>query len=198
MNYGLNSAAPRGVLEPFAAEHRRFTRLLALLEGQMALFHDGGEPDYELLQKLLFYLTSFSDRFHHPKEDLLFVMLAERFPPSRPHVEELHRLHKLIADDGALFLANVAAVLGESVLPRAAIEEPARAYVARYREHIVLEAGVLFPLALLRLRADDWTAVREAIVTSRAATVEAPVHDWYRALLRQISTVSACGCAPEK
>ena len=49
------------------AEHVDFVRLLGILNSQIRLFHDEAEPNYELMLDIVYYLTRFPDRFHHPK-----------------------------------------------------------------------------------------------------------------------------------
>jgi hemerythrin-like domain-containing protein len=60
------------------AEHVNFARLLDLLEAQVATFHRAERPNYDLMGNIVYYLRSFADRFHHPREDVAFARLVER------------------------------------------------------------------------------------------------------------------------
>ena len=92
-------------------EHAEFAKLLGLLEAQIALFHLGEQPDYELMLDIFYYMTSYPDRFHHLKEDLAFARLAERDPDTRATVDELARLHRVIAQSASRFVDSLDAAL---------------------------------------------------------------------------------------
>jgi len=61
-------------------EHVNFARLLDILKGQLAAFHRGESPNYALMGDILYYMRNFSDRVHHPREDVAYARLAERDP----------------------------------------------------------------------------------------------------------------------
>jgi len=65
-------------LSRWHAEHANFSKLLDLLERQVASFHDGGSPDYELMLEIMYYMTHYPDVLHHPKEDLVFASWTAR------------------------------------------------------------------------------------------------------------------------
>jgi len=52
------------------AEHVDFLQLLDLLELQIGPFHEGATPNYDLMLDIVYYLTHFADKFHHPREDV--------------------------------------------------------------------------------------------------------------------------------
>lgn len=176
------------------AEHQRFAKLITLLEEQIAQFHRGDQPDYELLRDIFDYMTNYPDRFHHPKEDLVFARLAARKLGAKAHVIELQRQHRLIAASGTRFLANLEAALNGTILPRAAVEEPALEYINLYRTHMALEEEQLFPLARSILVAADWEDAHNAIGTGVDPVFVDRVEDRYRALHRQIALAAACCC----
>lgn len=181
-------------LAQLSAEHRRFSKLLGLMEEQLAKFHRHDRPDYELLRDILYYMTAYPDRFHHPKEDLVFAKVAERIAGARAHVEELHRQHRLIAEVGALFLANLEAALNGTILLREAVEEPALQFIALYRQNMMLEEQQLFPLARTVVSQADWAQAHAAIGTEADPLFGELVEDRYRSLHRWIALAAGCGC----
>jgi hemerythrin-like domain-containing protein len=58
-------------------DHRRFGRIMTLLEGLVARFHGGEEPDYELMCELLEYVVDYADQVHHRSEELIFAAMGE-------------------------------------------------------------------------------------------------------------------------
>jgi hemerythrin-like domain-containing protein len=176
-------------------EHTDFTKLLDLLEAQISLFRHGERPDYDLMLDVFYYMTNFPDRFHHPKEDLAFAMLAERDSNAKPVVEELARQHRVIAESGSRFLDNLNAALAGAMLKREAVEIPGLEYVAFYRSHMRMEESELFPLARTLLRDDDWARIGVAAESINDPLFGSQVEERYRTIHRQIARVAECGCA---
>ena len=74
-------------------DHANVARLLELLESEILAIEVGKTPDYPLLQDIMRYMTQYPDRFHHPKEDLIFVQLLKREPGARADRVLAHRHH---------------------------------------------------------------------------------------------------------
>jgi hemerythrin-like domain-containing protein len=174
-------------------EHRRFSRLLDVLADELALFHRGEQPDYELLQDAFFYLTNYPDRFHHPKEDLLFAAIAERAPQVQAYVQELGHQHHRIADAGTRFLAKLQTVLNDGVLTRAEVEQPALEYIALYRAHIALEEREIFALGEKCLRPEDWAMIDAQNHSERDPLFGAVLDPRYLSLRNQVTQADASG-----
>ncbi len=181
--------------EALAKEHLNFSRLLGVLETQIALFHRGEQPDYELVQDVFFYLTNYPDRFHHPKEDRVFALIAQRVPLARGHVEEIARQHRQIAESGARFLASLNAVLNGAMMPREAVERPALEYIALYRKHMAFEEQELFPLGKAHLSAADWIDANVSTRPEEDPLFGDRVEERYHELHRRIAREAGCGCA---
>ena len=53
------------------------------------------EPDFELLGAMVYYIDTFPERFHHPKEDAwLFRLLLLRYPPASKFIDLLLSEHR--------------------------------------------------------------------------------------------------------
>lgn len=176
-------------------EHTDFAKLLDLLEAQIGLFHHGERPDYDLLFDIFYYMTHFPDRFHHPKEDRAFAILAERDLNAKAAVEELARQHRVIAESGSRFLDNLNAALAGAMLKREAVETPGLEYVAFYRNHMKMEECELFPLARTLLRDDDWIGIGTATDSINDPLFGPQIDVRYRTIHRQIARAAQCGCA---
>ena len=56
-------------------DHKNMALMLKLLERESNRIYDGDEPDYELLQDIMHYMTVYPDAVHHPKEDRIYAEL---------------------------------------------------------------------------------------------------------------------------
>jgi hemerythrin-like domain-containing protein len=174
--------------EPLAlwhAEHVNFARLLDLLETQVAAFHRGERPNYELMGDIVYYLRSFTDRFHHPREDIAFARLAERDPDMQLMVNRLLQEHRVIATAGDELFNRLNEVAGDVMTPRATIEAAAATYLVYYRHHIAVEERDIMPRAAQLLTHEDWAAM--AFPVSPDPLFGNDIQERFRELRRQIA-----------
>lgn len=189
----------RQQIRKWKAEHVDFVRLLNILESQIGLFHEGTQPDYQLMLDIVYYLTHFPDRFHHPREDVAFVKLAERDRSARALVHRLLGEHQVIAASGKQLQEQLEGVLAGATLARQSVEITAATYYSYYRQHMLGEETHLFSRLEKVLRVEDWKSVRDAIAAGVDPLFGTKVKERYRDLRRQIEAASVSGnSAPQK
>lgn len=168
-------------------EHVQFMRLLDYLAAQMEAFHEGGNPDYELIADIIFYLKDYADRQHHQREDVAFAILAERDPSLVPLIKRLLQEHRVIDTAGETLREYMLNVLNGQVVRREAVEAAADTYLVYYRNHIQTEEARILPVAERLLTDADWKAVGDAVPSSADplfGTVEVGLS--YRAVRAQL------------
>lgn len=168
------------------ADHVYFRSLLALLQAEVDAFHAGERPSYELMLDIVSYLREFSDRLHHPREELAFQRLAARCPDLRGVVARLAREHHVIALAGQTLVDKLNAVLDGAVMPRGELEVAAATYLVYYGNHMALEEEAVLPRAATALTGRDWKQVRSA--TTAAAAKEG---ERFRAMRRELAAAHA-------
>ncbi len=181
----------------WTAEHRNFEKLLIIMERELNLFHRGEQPNYGLMLDIVYYMTQYPDRFHHPKEDIAFERVLERESSASERVESLHRQHDMIARSGKALQAQLDSVMAGVMLPRSQMEQPAREYIDYFRHHIQLEERELFPLAQRVLGDGDWTAIDAQAPEGADPLFGGSLEDRYRTLHRQIANEVGCDCVAE-
>jgi len=168
------------------AEHANFSRLLDILEKQLDEFHAGGTPNYELMVDIVTYLRHFPDLHHHPREDAVFALLAQRDPALEVPLERIRQEHRAIAAAGEDLLTTLSEVTSGSVVARAAVEAVAAMYLVYYRHHIFNEERDVLPRARKILTAKDWEAVAASQPAGRDPLFGEKSDDGYRELRRHI------------
>ncbi|HEY6239460.1 MAG TPA: hemerythrin domain-containing protein [Burkholderiales bacterium] len=145
-------------------EHRS---IAAVLHGMQHLMREIRERktkiDPKVFRAMLYYLDTFSERLHHPKEDkFLFEPLRRRGAGPDSLIAELEREHA----EGGASLRRVEQCLiryeegGDKELPEFAQEM--ERFVDGYWEHMRKEEEHVFPLAEKLLTAADWAAIDRA------------------------------------
>ena len=169
------------------AEHVRFSSLLDFLQQQMAEFHDGRDPDYELMRDVVHYLHHYADRFHHPREDVAFARLVKRSPVLRPGILMLLQEHRVLAAVGETLLNYLDDILVDSVVERETVEAAAATYLVYYRHHLATEEREILPRAAQLLQPEDWAAVAVTVASVPDPLFGDDVSEIYRALRKRIT-----------
>ncbi len=144
------------------AEHVRFSRLLDLLEEQLAEFRQGDCPNFGIMRDVVSYLREFGDNFHHPREDAAFVRMVIHDPTLKLPINRLLQEHRAIAVAGEELVARLNEVIVDAVVLRATIEASAALYLAYYRHHLATEEREILPRAARLLTREDWNIVASA------------------------------------
>lgn len=145
-------------------DHLNIVSLVVIAEGVLLAMATDDDPDYELLEDVMRYLTTYSDAQHHPNEDVVFEVLEQRVPEVASKVKAIASEHDLLVAQGKRVLEAIEGLQAEAILSRADLLQDARTYFAALRSHMSLEETVLFPLADRRLTEADWHSIRERIL----------------------------------
>lgn len=174
-------------IEAWHVEHAYFKRLLDLLHVEVAVFESGQRPNYALMEDIISYLRNYSDKYHHPREDVAFARLEMRCPDQAPVFARLRQEHRVIANAGEKLLGQLEAILEDTIVPRSEIEMAAATYLIYYENHIWREERDVLPLAARLLNPDDWEAVNAAVPGGPDPLFGADPAQHYRDLRRQIA-----------
>lgn len=173
------------------AEHVRFASLLDFIEQQMAAFHAGRDPDFELLRDVVYYLHHYADRYHHPRENVAFARLVARDPWIGLVIGRILQEHRVLESAGEALLKCLNEILEDAVIPREVVEAAAATYLVYYRHHLASEEAEILPRAARTLKPDDWAAVAAAVPAVPDPLFGDEVGERYRELRRRLKTSSA-------
>ena len=124
--------------------------------------------DPRVFHAMLYYLDTFSERMHHPKEDqYLFKAMRERNAEADTLIADLEEDHAR-GEDALRRLAQCLIRYeegGEQEFP--AFEREVENFVRNYRDHMRKEEDIAFPLAERLLSASDWQAIDRAFEENR-------------------------------
>ena len=168
-------------------EHVYFRRLLGLLQKQVDVFHGGERPNYELMLDIVSYLREYSDKVHHPREDVAFARLAHKAPELALPLERLKQEHRVMANAGDALKELLAEILDDAVVPRAEVEMAAATYLVYYDNHIAKEEDDVIARAARALTAEDWAAVKSAVPAAKDPLFGEAPEERFRTLRRQIA-----------
>ncbi len=168
-------------------DHARLAKLLDLFDALLDRFHEGQEPDFELMCEMLEYMAGYADQIHHPTEDLVFRRAMERGMQRHEVFDVLMRQHEQLTQLNKRFRESLDAIVHEEVLLREEVEAQGRELVGTLREHMTLEDREAFPIALERLDESDWEAVAAVAPSADDPVFGTPDPQRFRALFKYLS-----------
>ncbi len=167
-------------------EHANMVKLLAMLRQQIELIAAGEIPDYAMLHDIIKFILDYFDRYHHPKEDLLFETLLARDPDAVEMVGDLREEHRKLAALAEALAASVRDVVMEVQVPRHALTLAAREFIAQSHRHMEKEETYFLPLADERLTDADWAAVGAAMAERADPLLGTDEQDAFQAIRKEI------------
>ena len=91
-------------------DHRNMARVLTVLDDLVEQMDAGKDPDFELFDEIMRYMTVYSDAVHHPKEDIVYEQLRVARPDLAEHLDHVPDDHSDIAHLSSLLRDEVEAV----------------------------------------------------------------------------------------
>lgn len=168
-------------------DHVRLAKLLDLFEDLLDRFHEGAEPDYELMCEMLEYMDNYSDIVHHPTEDIIFTRVLEKGTERHDVFDVLMRQHKMLGQLSKRFRQSLDGILREEVSLREDVEAHGRELIGTLRAHKRLEDEEAFPIALAVLSDADWAQIKAQAPDAEDPVFAAPDPVRYRALYARLS-----------
>jgi len=179
------------IIDKLKQEHANFRSFLRLFDVELDKFKTGVSPDYELIDALLDFFTSFPDEWHHHKEDLVYDVLIQKAEGISDRLTDLRSEHKRLETGARAFSDRIAHLRRGSDLPMSEIVSAGETYGRLLRHHLVKEDQVFFPLAEQRLNDDDWRGIDLQISAQRESPAQIQKMDRIRHVEHTISEIAA-------
>ena len=150
-------------------EHRNLNAILFTLERLVLEIGEHNKTvDFVIMHGIIYYLDSFLDRFHHPKEtDYLFPAIKTHCPDAKPVLDLLGQQHA----QGEQLLVNLLKTLSayEFLGPAGFIpfRNAANEYVEFERQHAYKEEREVLPLAEQHLTESEWDHIDAAFADNQ-------------------------------
>jgi hemerythrin-like domain-containing protein len=165
---GFSACAMATALTIIRDEHRTIAAILHGMEYLVEEIRAGKKIDPRVFHAMLYYLDTFGERMHHPKEDrYLFGIVRQRSAAARSLIAILEEEHA--AGNASIRRLMQAMIRFEEGGDRefAAFEREVHNYAESYRNHMRREEEQLFPLARNLLTPYDWVMVDAAFKENR-------------------------------
>lgn len=137
-------------------DHVTMAELLDGLEAQLTRLDAEQQPDFQAMRDLLDYSLTFGAFCHHRREDLVLGKLRQRGVALPLALRRLEDDHESLGSLTNRFLETIYGVLQGEQAADESFAAIGRDFLDTYREHMVMEEKLFFPLAVEHLSAEDW------------------------------------------
>ncbi|MEM1403745.1 MAG: hemerythrin domain-containing protein [Pseudomonadota bacterium] len=163
------SEAP--MLKALRGEHLHIASILALLSDHLNAIERSELVDTHVIYEIMDYLVTWPDRFHHPREDLIYSTASELNPSLQGNRKKLDDEHDALARLGRELLQ---AIIGwrRGDVGGTEVIELGREYVRKNYSHMSYEERNVFPVIDATLSRADW---RELAADEQFKPVRDPV-----------------------
>jgi len=122
---------------------------------------EAAEPvDTHVVYEIMDYMVSWPDRYHHPREDLIYGRVAELDVAAADNVDSLQRDHDSMAKSGREVLRQIQ-LWRDGEVSGAVPVKSGRAYVDHLYQHMNSEESLVFPQIAEILSAGDWVELEQ-------------------------------------
>lgn len=157
---GVGQTAEQPLMAALRAEHRHMATIMQLFADQLGDIEAGKLVDTHVVYEVMDYMATWPDRYHHPREDLIYSRVAELDPGTADDVDTLQRDHDKTAANGRALLREIERWReGEST--GAAVVKLGKAYVDHLHDHMKVEEQLVFPRIESVLTSLDWLELAE-------------------------------------
>ncbi|ELM3750363.1 hemerythrin domain-containing protein [Aeromonas dhakensis] len=137
-------------------DHLNIARLLDLLKQKLAAIRSEERVSYFLIRDVVDYLREVSDKYHHPKEDIIYDYYLKYRVVEGDVANRLQLEHAKLVEAGAELREMVEMILMDAVIPLDQFTAKLEQFVALQEAHMNYEEGVIFPHLRDSLTEDDW------------------------------------------
>ncbi len=159
------------MLAALRSEHRHIASVLALLSEHLNSIERSELVNTHVVYEILDYMVTWPDRFHHPREDVIFAYAADVDARLAKDRRELEKQHDTLARAGKELLHTIERWRSGEV-GGSEVVHLGRDYVQLHYKHMSFEEREIFPAIDVVLTRSDW---RELAADDQLKPVGDPV-----------------------
>jgi len=178
----------RQLLSELREDHRNMALVLNVLESTIETASTGEDPDFELIDEIMRYMTVYPDAVHHPKEDVVYTELKQQRPDLSEGLDDVPEDHAQIAVLGNKLRGDVEAIVAGAAVRRQQFIVDALKYVGRLRNHMNWEEADLFSRIDAMIGEDPHAVDVDDFLHIKDPVFELEVEAGFRRLMSSLET----------
>ena len=176
------------MLDDLREDHRNMALVLDILNDVALEAESGVDPDFELIDEIMRYMTVYPDAVHHPKEDVVYAELRLKRPDLADGLDDVPADHHDIAELGMRLRDDIEAINAGAAVRRELFVDDVKGYVLRLRKHMDWEERDLFKRVDTMLEDEDTPINVEQYPHIKDPVFELEVEAAFRRLLDSLQS----------
>ena len=178
----------RRLMQELREDHRNMAMVLDVLADTLGEAKADKDPDFELVEEIMRYMTVYPDAVHHPKEDLVYAQLQSLHPDLAEGLEDVAKDHQEIADLGTALRDDVEAIIAGAAVRREHFVTDCERYVLRLRDHMQWEEDDLFKRIDTMIAEDEPATDLERFIHIKDPVFELEIEPVFRRLMASLKS----------
>jgi len=142
-------------------EHVNIAKLLAVLKQKLKALRAEQPIKYTLVRDILDYLHTESDRYHHPKEDIIYDHYLRYRVVDDKVANRLREEHEKITRMTEELKDTVDMILLDAVIPQDQFADKLEHFIEVQERHMDYEESQILPAIERSFTEDDWKQVEQ-------------------------------------
>ena len=151
-----NAETHHPMMDALRAEHQYIAGVMKLFAERLTAIEEGRWTDTHVVYEIMDYMVTWPDRFHHPREDLIYGRVAEIDAQLADSVDSLEREHDKLARSSRQVLNDIADWRDNKISGDVVVAS-GRAYIESMHAHMYSEEKLVFPQIEAVLTSRDWS-----------------------------------------
>jgi len=144
------------MIESIHRDHKNIMQLLRVLRNKIELLKQDEKVNYQLIKSIMVYLKNYSDKYHHPMEDLIYGYYLKYRVVTDQVANRLSDEHKQIKLITGELNDMVEMILLDAIVPKDLFIEKLTTFVSKQTDHLHYEEQEILPAIKSSLSPDDW------------------------------------------
>jgi hemerythrin-like domain-containing protein len=149
------------MLSTIHKDHVNISHLLKLLQKKIHLLENDQRVDYRLIKTIITYLRNYTDKYHHPLEDMIYEYYLKSNIVDDEVVNRLSQEHKLIKETTIEMDELLEMILLDAVVPKQQCIDKLKYFVQLQSAHMDYEERDILPKIEAALTEDDWLTLKQ-------------------------------------
>jgi len=179
-------------MKSLQVEHRGLRQLLALLQCKLQRLEQGDSPDFNLIEDTINYIENYLERYHHPKEDIIYQYIIKHNLDSQGKFAKAVKEHSTFKQLTQPLRTTLQSILLDIIIPNEVSAHQLKTFIEAQQSHVDYEDNYIFPLIEQSLSDKQWAEISLLIPKQEADPLFGEhVHAEYNALylrLRDMET----------
>ena len=174
------------LIEQIRYDHISMSRVLLLIEHELAKLRTGETADFDLILESMRYMIDYGETVHHPKEDAIMNCVYGRNHKVDEFIEAIREQHNRMDTKSTQFYKLIKIASMDQFVKRQEVIDSGENYILLQRNHMRLEEEKLLGEFNLLLTPEDKAQVNQQFADQKDPQIKDDFKKMFNGLYRSL------------